>query len=184
MTDLQIATLHERVIERITAEFTTVTLVTGENDAADEQELPLPAIVVAITDVEGRPDADSDGTGRLPVQVYFAATIVLSDRGQGVALDLRDSSMALASLVYGNRWGLGGHVGPARFLQAGPDEFSPRIAGRRAWRVEWVQPAWIGRTAWPVLPGPVPQPLASWAPDIGTDHENEYRSLPDIGAAP
>ncbi|WP_295044727.1 hypothetical protein [uncultured Paracoccus sp.] len=180
MSALSISALHEAVIGALVVAFPEVALVTGQNDALDDQQLPLPAIVVQITEVEARADQDSDGTGRLPVTVYFAATLVLSDRQRDLAIDLREAAMAIAALVYGNRWGLGGHVGPAQFTQAGPDEFSPQFKGRSAWRVEWMQPAWIGATAWPEVPGPTPVPLASWVPDIGPGNEGHYEGLPDL----
>lgn len=184
MTALRISALHEAVIGAMVTAFPDVAIVTGQNDALDDKELPLPAIVVQVTEVEGRPDSDSDGTGRLPVTVYFAATLVLPDRQRNLAMDLREAAMAMAALVYGNRWGLGGQLGPGQFMQAGPDEFGPEFRGKSAWRVEWMQPAWIGATAWPDVPGPIPKPLASWAPDIGLGNEDHYQPLDQIGALP
>lgn len=182
MDRLKLTDYHESVLAALRAAFPEVQTVTGANDALDSQELPLPAIVVAITDIEGLPDQDSDGTDRVPVSIFCAATIVRSARTRDLALDLRESAMAVAHLVYGNRWGLGGRVKPAAFLQAGPDEFSAPVPGREAWRVEWRQDAWIGETAWPPDDGPVPDALYSFAPDIGLGHEGDYEPALQGGA--
>lgn len=176
MDELTPTAMHDAVLAAIRAQFPDLATVTDYRELGEAQtELPLPAVLVEMTDVEwGGIEAD-DGTGRLAADTVWDLTIVMGFRTEAVGRALRDFAAALAVFLHGNRWGLRS-VEPAVFTVGEVHEFSPVLSNYQAWRIEFRQRAFLGSNVW-ANDGTVPEALFSWSPDIGLDHIADYEGI-------
>lgn len=173
MTMLSLAALHAAILEAIRGQFPDLATVADYRELSDDHEaLPVPALLVELTDLEAVPD-DNDGTGRLSMVAVFEATIIMGFRTAAVGRAIREFAGALAVFVNEQRWGVA-DVEPAQVIRAGLHEFSPAVPRYHAWLVEWRQVVRLGANVW-ANDGTVPREVVfSWAPEIGPGNEAEY----------
>lgn len=141
---------------------------------ADDDELPVPALVLQIAEIEPDPEGDPL-TGQFPCLVRVQARIVLGARTPSVRMQTLKLAGAVAAQVHAERFGV--QWGGAKVIAVEPDEFAPAAARFDVWLVEWIHRARLGdEFELPVefLPTEV---LVSHAPDIGIPHEPDYEEV-------
>lgn len=176
MPEIVPSDMHAAVLAQIRAQFPDLATVADYRELGEDQEkLPLPAVLVEMTDMDWSGPEANDGTDRVPVDTVWDITIVMGFRTPEVGRALRDFAAALAVFVHGNRWGLR-EVEPAVFTAAGVHDFSPVLTNYQAWRVEFRQTVYLGVNVWENA-GTVPEAFFSWSPEIGVPHEADYRPL-------
>lgn len=175
-TQIDLDALHQAIIDAIAAQFPDLETVADYRE--DRREIPLPAALIELSDMEAVPDEDP-GTGQLAVTARFDARLIIGFRTAQAQREIRKMAAALGVLVHLNRWGL--PVGPAEVLSLGPDEFSPELDQFVVWRVEWAQVVHLGQSVW-TNEGTIPLTvLYSSVPDIGPPHEDDYRDVLEVG---
>lgn len=176
VTEITLDQVHAGIVNAIRAQFPD--LQTVEAYRLDRKHLPVPACLVELVELESAPDLDP-GTEQLAVQARFEARLVIGFR-QGAAnpkLEIRKLAAAVAAFARLKRWGC--PIGPAKVIGAYPDDFDPELDQFECWRVEWTNVLHLGSTVWKDG-GATPEPVFSWAPDIGPGHEPDYRPLPEL----
>lgn len=160
----------DTVIDTISAKFPTFNTTAGEDQI--DKDLPVPAILVSIAEIE--PDLDQDGhNGQFPCIVRLEAQIVLGARNAQVRRNIAEAAGAVATFLHSNRLGVA--WGAAAVLSVEPDEFAPGSDRFEIWRVEWGHSAHLGATHFDDEGGKTPSEiLTSWAPETGPDHEAQY----------
>lgn len=163
--------LHDGIVARTRERFPA--LATVEAYRLDRKNLPVPACLVELTELEADADADP-GTEQLAVTARFEARFVISFRqgGKNPKREVRKLAAAFAVFARHQRWGC--PVGAAEVLGCYPDDFDPELDQYECWRVEWQQTVRLGESVWVddgVTPGEV---LLAWAPEIGAAHEAGY----------
>lgn len=178
-TQIDLSTVHQSIVDAIAAQFPA--LATVEDYREDRKGLPLPAVLVELADMEPDPDADP-GTEQLAVQSRWEARIIIGFRKPNAEREVRRLAAALGVFVHQNRFGE--PIGSAEVLAIAPDSFDPDLDQYVVWLVEWQQIVHLGGSVWANdSDTPIPsQVLYSWAPNIGPDHEPDYREL-DVGAS-
>jgi len=162
--------VHEGIVAAIKAQFST--LKTVEAYRLDRKNLPVPACLVELTELDGAMEIDP-GTEQLAVNARFEARFVIGFR-QGAnnpKLEVRKLAAAFAAFARLNRWGC--PIGPADVIGCYQDDFDPELDQFECWRVEWQQVIHLGDTIWKD-DGEVPTPFFSWSPEIGAGHANDY----------
>ena len=170
-TALDLDALHDGIIASIRAAFPDIATV--EDYREERQSLPIPAVLIELTELEPAPDEDP-GTEQLAALARFDAHIVLGFRTPQIKREIRKLAAALALHVHTNRWGQ--RVGPAEVTAIVPDDFTPELDQFEVWRVEWQQMVHIGESVWR-NDGAAPIPFFSWAPQIGPDNEPAYEPV-------
>lgn len=185
-TAVTLDAVHAAIVAKIAAQYPTVHTVAAYR--LDRKSLPLPAILVELTEMEAAPagDALDPGTGQLSVWARFEARVILGFRTTNAKLEVRKLAAALAQYVHLNRWGV--PVGPAEVIGCYEDDFGQvgangELEQFEIWRVEWRQVIHIGSSVWTDTVTP-DQPVYSWVPDVGIGHEADYLPLEDIAAVP
>lgn len=173
-TELDLDALHDAIVQSIAAQFPA--LATVEDYREDRLNLPLPAVLVELIELEPTPDADPM-TEQLAALARFDARVVMGFREPQAKRSVRKLAAALALHVSGQRWGQ--KIGPAEVVVIAPDDFTPELDQFEVWRVEWQQPVHIGPSIW-TDDGVTPVPVFSFAPDIGPGNEGSYEPLPDF----
>lgn len=167
----------DTVVAVLAAEFDTFKTVVAEDQVPDE--LPVPALVLQITDLE--PDLDSDAsTGQFPCLVHIECHVIMGHRTPAVRRAVAQAAGAVAAFVHNER--LEVPWGPAQLIAVEPDEFAPQADRMDLWRLEWVHKADLGDSDIPtdgVTPTTV---LWSHVPDVGPDHEGDYSQEPPPAA--
>lgn len=159
----------DKVIATLATQFKTFKTVAAEDE--DRQKLPVPAIIVQMSELEPDPDRDPH-TGQLPCLVRLEARIIMGHRTPKARREVIKAAGAVAAFVHSNR--LGVPWGAAMVIAVDPDEFAPQADKFDIWRVEWVHAADIGASYF-VDEGVTPsQVLTSRFPDTGPDHEASY----------
>jgi len=171
-TSIDIGALHQAILDAIAAQFPD--LATVEDYPEDRQTLVLPACIVELDELEGAPEEDP-GTDQLAMRARWVARIVIGFRTPAAQREIRSLAAALATFVRLQRWGQ--PVGEARVEACAPDEFAPEAEQFVVWSVTWSQIVHLGQTIW-TNDGAIPSDvLASWAPEIGTEHPDTYTQL-------
>ncbi|RYH04126.1 hypothetical protein EU805_01780 [Salipiger sp. IMCC34102] len=149
--------------------FPGVNVVIAED--AEDDELPVPALVCQISEIEPDPDGDPL-TGQFPCLVRVQARIVLGRRTPAVRMQTLKLAGAVAAQVHAERFGV--KWGAATVIAVEPDEFAPAAARFDVWLVEWVHAARLG-DAFELPPEFLPsEVLVSHAPRVGIPHEADY----------
>jgi hypothetical protein len=164
--------LHDAMLTRIREQFPD--LQTVEDYGADRKDLAVPAVLLALIDMEADPESNP-GTEQLAVVTKWAARVVFSFRQENVKREIRKLAGALAVLVHDNRWGQS--VNPAKVTVIGPDAFDPAFDKLEVWAVEWDQQVDLGASVWTgegVTPDRV---MVGYSPTIGPSQEGEYTEL-------
>lgn len=173
-TAIDLDALNDAIIASIRSQFPALATVADYRD--DRKQLPLPAVLISLTDLEPDPDEDP-GTEQLAAIARFEAQIVIGFRTANAKREIRKLAAALAHHIYGSRWGQ--PVEAARVTAIVPDDFSPELDRFEVWRVEWQQIVHIGTSIW-TNDGEIPtRVLASFAPEIGPENEAEYSDVLD-----
>jgi len=171
-TEIDLSAVHQAILDAIAAAFPAVVTVADYRE--DRRDLPLPAILVELSDFEANPEEDP-GTEQLPVLARFEARILIGFRTPNAEREIRKLAGALGVLVHQNRWGK--PVGPAELLTITPDDMDPELDQYVVWRVEWQQALHLGASVW-TNEGDIPTTvLYSYEPDTGTGNEGEYEEL-------
>lgn len=170
--------VHDGIVAAIAERFPT--LKTVEAYRLDRKNLPVPACLVEMTEMDAAPDIDP-GTEQLAVQARFEARFVIGFRqgGKNPKLEVRKLAAAFAAFARLQRWGC--PIGPAEVIGAYQDDFDPELDQFECWRVEWQQVIHLGETVW-TDDGEVPTPYFSWSPLVGEAHADKYTGLD--GSAP
>ena len=159
----------DTVIAALAQQFPTFRTVAAEDE--DRQSLPVPAILVQISEIEPEPDNDVH-TGQFPCMVRFEARVILGHRTPRVRREVIAAAGALAAFVHNNRLGMA--WGAATVVSVAPDEFAPMANQFDVWAVEWMHETHLGENYF-ADDGITPtELLTSWSPDTGPDHESEY----------
>ena len=173
-----IEAVHKGIIAAIRQRFPE--LLTVEAYRMDRKNLPVPACLVELTEMEAADDLDP-GTGQLAVNARFEARFVLGFRqgSRNPKMEVRRLAAEFLAWARLQRWGCS--VGPAMVIGAWPDEFDPELDQYECWRTEWQQVIHLGASDW-IDDGTAPtDPAVSFAPEVGADHEADYLRL-DRGA--
>ncbi|RBW63034.1 hypothetical protein [Ruegeria sp. A3M17] len=170
--EIDLGTALDTIVATIAGEFQAFKTVASEDQAP--RDLPVPAILLQLSELE--PEAEKDPhTGQFPCLVHVEARLIMGNRTPRVRRDSIKAAGALAAFVHNNR--LGVKWGAAEVLAVEPDEFAPQADNFNIWRLEWVHFACVGSSYF-IDSGVTPtQVLASWAPDIGSDNEADYKDV-------
>lgn len=157
-TEVDLATLHEAIVADIKAQFPQ--LVTVEFYREDRKDLPKPACLLELSELEALEDEDP-GTEQLAVLAKFEAELIIGFRTPQAKQSIRLLAAALAAWLRKRRWtNYSGTTpklptGPCQVIGAYQDDFN--IIGRshdngleqfEVWRVEWQQIIHLGKTVW------------------------------------
>ena len=159
--------VHEGIVAAIKTQFPA--LKTVEAYRLDRKNLPVPACLVEMTEMDNEPDIDP-GTEQLAVMARFEAKLVIGFRqgGKNPKIEVRKLAAAFAAWARLKRWGC--PIGPAEVIGAYQDDFDPELDQYECWRVEWQQVIHLGDTIWKD-DGETPTPYFAWAPITG-DRQN------------
>lgn len=174
-TEVDLNDVHQAIISALTAQFADLNFYEYEDN---RKKIKTPACTIELIDME--PDYEMDpGTEQLPVKASFVARIILGFRTQDVKREVRKLSGAMASFINKNRFGK--PIGPALVLSISPDAFEPDLDKYEVWQIEWTHDINLGQTVW-INDGTIPTSvLASWEPNTGIPHENDYEDIQDGG---
>ena len=176
-TEVTLDQVHAGIVDAIRAQFPD--LKTVEAYRLDRKNLPTPACLVELTEMDAAMDIDP-GTEQLAVMARFEARFVIGFRqgARNPKLEVRKLAAAFAAFARLKRWGC--PIGPAEVIGAYQDDFDPELDQFECWRVEWQQVIHLGEGIWKDE-GATPEPFFSWSPQIGSAHEGAY--LPAIPPA-
>lgn len=143
-TEVTLDQVHDGIVSTLQAQFPAVNV---EAYRLDRKDLPLPSILVELTEMEVVPELDP-GTGQLAVMATFEAQVVIGFRqpGKNAKREIRNLAGALAAFARLQRWGC--KIGPAQVVGAYRDDFEPELDQYEVWRVEWQQVVHLGETVW------------------------------------
>lgn len=193
-TDIDLAVLHDAIVADIKAQFPQ--LITVEFYREDRKELPKPACLLELTEMEAQAE-DDPGSEQLCVMASFEAQLIIGFRpgedGTKSKLAIRLLAGALSAWLLKRRWNTPGFTGEpgtagsklptgeALVMGAYRDDFRA-LGGQRVqdleqyevWRVEWQQRLHLGKTVWTDEGAPPAEVYSGWSPDIGTGNEDDY----------
>ncbi|MBL4929333.1 hypothetical protein [Fuscibacter oryzae] len=151
-------------------------LQTVEAYDEDRRDLPLPACLIELVDLEPVPD-DDPGTEQLAATSRWEARIILGLRDFETKRAAPKMAAAIALAVRNNRWGL--RVGPAVPTAIEPDDFAPELDKFEVWRIDWEQRIHIGPSVW-TDEGTIPtQVFSGFAPEVGAANPGDYGPVTD-----
>lgn len=171
-TEIDLDELTNAIVASIDAAFPVFATVEAYRE--DRRSLPAPACLVQLVDLEPDPEADP-GTEQLAVIARFEAQVVLGFREPNARRAAPKLAAALALHIQRKRWGL--PVEAATVTAIEPDDFTPELDQFEVWRVDWQQIVHLGASVWTndgTLPTVI---LTSFAPDIGTANEDDYKPV-------
>lgn len=183
-TNVDLAVLHAAIVADIKAQFPA--LVTVEFYREDRKDLPKPACLLELTELESLPE-DDPGTEQLAVMAKFEAELVISFRTPQAKQSIRLLAASLAAWLRLRRWndqanpGKKLPTGAALVIGAYQDDFAvmggqrdPALEQFEVWRVEWQQIIHLGATVW-TDEGATPSIVyMGQAPEVGTGNEGDY----------
>lgn len=187
ITDIDLGVLHDAIERDIRAAFPQ--LRTVEFYRSDRKELPTPACLLELTEMEGLPD-DDPGTEQQAVMAQFTAELIIgwreTDEGKA-KLVIRKLAGALAAWLRLRKWtNYSGTTpklptGAAQVIGAYQDDFaalgrqrSQDLEQFEVWRVEFQFRVHLGNTVFDNEEFPPPEVWTGQAPEIGTGHEDDY----------
>lgn len=183
-TDIDLAVLHDAIVADIKAQFPQ--LVTVEFYREDRKDLPKPACLLELSELEAIPE-DDPGTEQLAVMAKFEAELVITFRTPQAKQSIRVLAAAFSAWLRMRRWTNPADptkklpTGEAQVIGAYQDDFA--VMGRQRdqelpqfeiWRVEWQQRIHLGNTIWTDEGSTPSQVFVSSPPDIGTGNEGKY----------
>lgn len=173
-TEIELGALHDAIEAQIAAAFPSFQTVEFYRDDEDEKIL-TPACLLEMTEAEPAPDEDA-GTGQWPAHLRFEARILMSARSANAKREIRKAATALATWLNLRRF-QGMPTDECKVIACERDDFTPRRDNFECWRVEWVQLAFLGESAWN-NDGAIPSEVyLGIAPDIGLAHRDDYMRI-------
>lgn len=163
------AAIHARFPHFATVEF---------HREASTQDMATPACLLAMTRCDRSKD-NADGSGQMQALLRFEARVALAADAPGVALQLRNTTVDLATWLHQLGRFPGVASGAIDVIAALPEDTAMALPGLRSWIVEWSLPMALGSNAWEETGGVVPRASFSFAPEIGRAHEPRYQPLPE-----
>lgn len=149
-------------------------------------DLPLPAILVDLYEIEPDPEADL-GTGKMGVQLMMQLWVVVAATERGAPLTVRKLAMAAGAIIH-DGYRFGSPVSPAKVTDI---IGMPKLQDNRQyliWSVEWQHATTIGAEDMlciddpPVDADDINQVLWGTPPEVGTGHESDYEEPYDVEA--
>lgn len=156
--------LHDAMAAEIQARIPAIKTV-GVYDETPSDKTLTPAVFVGTEQMDGGRKLSG---GRIAMDCLFSAYCLLSDKTPRSALEILNMSASLASVVDGNRWGLGECVERPADVVAVPAVFERGGKGLECWAVTWKQVVHIGE-AWQCPEG-TPHPIY-----LKTCHDEPHR---------
>ena len=142
-------------------------------------DLPLPAILMDLYEVEPDPDCDL-GTGQLGVQLMLQLYVVVAGTARSSPLTVRQLAMAAGAIINdGNRFD--SPVSPAKVTDIiGMPKLQDTNRQYLIWSVEWQHATTIGAEDQlcddpPVDADEINTVLWGTPPDVGEGHEDDYK---------
>jgi hypothetical protein len=172
---LDLDALHAAIESEITAQYPDLKVVEFYREE-ERKQLPLPAILLDLTEFEVETDKDP-GTGQLAVNARFEAEIIFGFNTPNVKREIRKFAAAFAAWLRLRRWK--GIVGPDAVQVIGcyRDAFHPQLDKYEVWRVEFAQVLYIGEKDW-TNEGKIPSTVyIGYSPAVGTGSEPAYTEL-------
>lgn len=169
-TVVDLTKLHQAIVSDIAAAFPS--LATVEFYREERTNLPVPACILELTELEALGD-DDPGTEQLAVLAKFEASLIISFRSPTARLSVRLLAAALSAWLRHQRWTDPDNptkklpTGAAQVIGAFPDDFRAVGMAREQdlpqfeiWRVEWQQIVHLGASVWlpdgsEIVPGEV-----------------------------
>lgn len=170
-TEIELDPLHDAIAAQIATAFPSFRVVEFYRDDESER-VETPACLLEMTEAEPAPEMDA-GSGQWPAHLRFEARILMSARSANAKREIRKAATALATWLNLRRFA-GIPTDECKVISCERDDFTPRRDKFECWRVEWVQLAFLGASAWN-NDGTIPTEVYfSFDPDIGTAHEADY----------
>lgn len=180
-TETTLDQFYAAVVNDIRAAFPV--FATVEFDREDRENIPLPAVLLEISEFEDANDMDP-GSEQWSVDARVEALVLLGFREAAVKMEVRKAATALAVWLRKRRFshpskpGKKLPTGEVRLQGCYKDDFNPELDQYEIWRVEWTQNMTLGPSVWAgETDGTTPTPVYSWAPAIGTGNEDQYNEL-------
>lgn len=179
LTEIDLDTLQAAIEADIQAAFPA--LVNVEFYGETRSGMEMPACLLELTEMEAFSEPDP-GTEQQAIMARFEARIIISGvKTKESKHTIRKLSAAFAAWLRLRRWtdaanpGKKLPTGPAEFLTAEPDPFSPEADQFEVWRIEWQQVLHLGESVWKPDPdATTPSTVYSgFAPDIGVGGDYE-----------
>lgn len=168
---LSLDEMQEAITRAVKEAFPSFKTVEFDRDDEDEN-FPAPACLMELTEAEPAPGNDA-GSGQWPANARFEARILLPARKTAKA-EVKKAAIAFATWINLRRFP-GLFADPCTVIGCEPDEFTPNVERFRAWRVEWIIPAFFGDSVWNEGDAVAPTKVfIGLAPDIGRDHVDDY----------
>lgn len=145
-TEITIEGVHTAILDAIRENFPS--LVTVDAYLLDRQNLPAPACLLELSELEATADAADPGTEQLAVTARFSALLAIGFR-QGRAspkLEIRKLAASMLAFLRLQRFGL--PIGPAQIAGAYPDSFDPDLDQYECWRIDWSHVLHLGSSIW------------------------------------
>ncbi|HCR9757150.1 TPA: hypothetical protein OPR07_000337 [Citrobacter koseri] len=150
-------------------------------DAYPEKNVPrfsglvTPAVWLTINGWE----KGGGNEGQLNVVLSCDLFVVVDPAASGVSkpeIFLRTAAADITQWIDGQQFGLN-YPEPAVFIDAGRDEFDPRMDDYLVWRISYTQSAAFGADPFAQLNAPLKAVWLGKAPDIGCAHVDDYRLI-------
>jgi hypothetical protein len=173
-TYLSLDALHVAIRQQVADQFSDLRTVIFYFHG-DIEQLALPACLLELAEIEPALEHDA-GTGQLPVLLRFKALLVFGPRDTSAELDVRKAAAALAAWLHMRRFP-GVQTDPCHLTACGPDTTLPNPEHYAAWKIEWMQLAFLGENPWDnegVIPDNI---FMSFVPEIGQAHQDAYRQV-------
>lgn len=172
-TETNLATLHDIIVATLAAQFTA--LQTIEFYREDRENLPAPACLLDMSDIEAEPGEDP-GTDQLAARVRFEAELVLPFRTPKGKLEVRKMAAAFAAFLRKrSRWPGIPQAGAIEVIGAYKSDFSPELDQYEVWRVEWRQLLHLGASVWDEGEATTPTTVfAGFKPYVGIPNKDKY----------
>jgi hypothetical protein len=134
-------------------------------------QLVTPAAYFSVIDWGANERQPMDGGIGVDLNCNITVAVPLSEIDY--QLIVRNAAMALSIAVNNNRFGL--EIEPATFINSEPETLSPELDDYALWGVRFTQPFVFGDPTCFLAPDIIAKTvMSSQAPDIGTDHEDDY----------
>lgn len=143
-TNCDLDALQTAIEAQIRAQFPAMKIVEFDREVRDK--LPTPSLLLELAEFEPADEGADAGTGQLMVDMTFEARFIYGFRG-APQRDVKRFAAAFAAWIHLKQWA-GICCGPARFVGAHPDQFSPELDEYTVWRLTWAQAVFLGQTVW------------------------------------
>lgn len=144
---------HDAMAEELKARIPVLATVDAYEESPSEQ-METPAVLVGVEEMEAGRKVSG---GRIAMNLYISAYCLLSTKTPRAALEILNMAASAASVVNGNRWGMGECVELPKAVTALPGVFERGGKGLHCWVVSWQQTIHLGEK-W-TTPEGTPHPI-------------------------